>query len=104
VPSEIPLNSATDEKGLSAESFGESFGSDVRQARDDASMIMILCNNCSHYSMNSQTCINDRRGIRFDRGASEQFGSAILLRLGDHMVETSTSSLSFRSSELSQPI
>ena len=56
--SKLPLKSATDEKDLSAESFGESFGSDLRQARDDASMIMILCNNCSHYSMNSQTCIN----------------------------------------------
>jgi hypothetical protein len=35
---------------------------------------------------------------------SEQFRPAIPSGLGDHDLETSTSSLSFRSSELSQPI
>ncbi len=38
------------------------------------------------------------------RTQSEQFRSAIVSGLGDHDLETSTSSLSFRSSELSQPI
>jgi len=54
------------------------------------------------------TALSPQGDSRADLGVelqnqSEQFRPAIVSGMGDHHVETSTSSLSFRFSELSQP-